>query len=367
MQNYDLFDNNQVSNPYMVPAVEGLSLSTDAGHGSGNAIAANAEARVVSEVKAQIIISKQYPRNGMQSLQRILEECKRPMFAEAAVYSFPRGKETVSGASIRLAEVLARNWGNCTFGLEVLERKVSDYGVGYSAIRAFAWDLETNTYVSRQFELKHWRDTKAGGYALKDDRDIYELEANMGARRMRACILQMIPGDITATAVAACRLTTSSGLNDRMKDAKQRNEIVSKTIGYYQSIGVTQKDLEEYLNAIVKDWTADHMLKLKELKNSMDDGVLILGEVFPHLADTGKSDIITKEQIKELMELAKKTGKQGEISDQLKILGIPKFADVPASMYEEIKNSIMAMLPKAEEPKPEAPVAIEPEQIKLDK
>ena len=47
-------------------------------------------------------------------------------------------------------------------------------------------------------------------YAITDDRDIYELEANMSARRIRACILQMIPGDVTDAAVAACRKTASS-------------------------------------------------------------------------------------------------------------------------------------------------------------
>ena len=62
----------------------------------------------------------------------------------------------ISGPSIRLAEVLARNWGNVTFGMEVLERGVAKNGVGFSAIRAFAWDLQTNTYVSRHFEVKHW-------------------------------------------------------------------------------------------------------------------------------------------------------------------------------------------------------------------
>ena len=45
-----------------------------------------------------------------------------------------------------------------------------------------------------------------------EDRDIYELEANMSARRIRACILQMIPGDVTDAAVAACRMTASSGI-----------------------------------------------------------------------------------------------------------------------------------------------------------
>lgn len=339
---YDTGDAMVVSNPYGVAPAQNVSMVDAQRHDSGNALAANAEARAVAEVKAQVLMARQFPRDAQLSCERILNECKRPTLAEAAVYAFPRGKETVTGPSIRLAEVMARNWGNNTYGLEVLERKTGSSGVGYSVIRAFAWDLETNTYISRQFELKHWRATKGGGYPLKDDRDIYELEANMGSRRMRACILQMIPGDVTSSAVAACRKTTSSGLNEAMSDPKQRESLVARTVKVYEKMGVTASDLEQYLSARIADWTADHMLRLKELKNSIDDGVSTLGDVFPHLSTNEKSDTITKEQVKELMEAAKATGRQSEISDELKKLGIAKFADVPAVQYPAIKELVFA-------------------------
>ena len=345
-QSYEM---TPVSNPYSVAPAQNVSMVDAQRHDSGNALAANAEARAVAEVKAQVLMSRQFPRDAQLSCERILNECKRPTLAEAAVYTFPRGKEAVSGPSIRLAEVMARNWGNNTFGLEVLERKRGAGGVGYSVIRAFAWDLETNTYISRQFELKHWRSTKSGGYPLTDDRDIYELEANMGSRRMRACILQMIPGDVTAAAVAACRMTTSSGLSSKMSDPKERATVVAATVKVYEKMGVALKDLEDYLAARVNDWTADHMLRLKELKNSIDDGVTAIGEVFTRLAANEKSDTITKEQVKELMEAAKATGKQSEISDALKQIGIAKIGDTPVSRLNEVKDLISRFIP-AEDP-----------------
>lgn len=331
-----------VSNPYaMQPAAQNVSMQEQPRHDSGNALAANAEARAVAEVKAQVLMARQFPRDPQMAMDNILRECQRPTLADAAVYSFPRGKETVTGPSIRLAEVIARNWGNNTYGLEVLERK---QGIGktpgVSIIRAFAWDLETNTYISRQFELKHWRATRSGGYAITDDRDIYELEANMGSRRMRACILQMIPGDITAMAVAACRKTAINGLSDSMKDPAKRQRIVTGTVKVYSKMGISQEDLENYLNAGVNDWNADHMQRLKELKMSIDDGVLTIGEVFPHLAGGDKNETISKDQIKVLMSAAKRTGRQGEIADALKKRGIAKFADVPANRYQEIKELV---------------------------
>lgn len=307
-----------------------------------NSAAANSEARIVAEVKAQVLMARQFPRDVMYSRERILKECQRPSLAEKAVYSFQRGKDTITGPSIRLAEVLARNWGNCTFGYEVLERKVHPEPgkAGRSTIRAYAWDLETNTYISRRFEVIHWRKTKAGGYPLKDDRDIYELESNVASRRMRACILQMIPGDLTSDAINACRMTESGGLTERMKDPKQREALISKTLSIYERMGVTLDDIEELLKTKVGDWKADQMMRLKEVLNAIRDNVSPIGDFFPRLAALEKSNVLTKEQTESLMIAARDTGRQSEISDAMKKMGFSKFADVTADRYEEMLNFI---------------------------
>lgn len=337
----EYYEDAMVANPYAIAPAQNIQMQDNNMHESGNALAANAEARAIAEVKAQVLMARQFPRDAAYSADRILNECKRPTLAEAAVYSFPRGNETVTGPSIRLAEVLARNWGNNTFGYEVLERKAGVGKIpGSSVIRTYAWDLETNTYISRQFEIKHWRQTRSGGYALKEDRDIYELESNMAARRVRACILQMIPGDITAAAVNACRLTASSGLSARMSDKNERAKLISATIRLYGNIGVSAADLEDFLKAKQDDWTADTMLRLKETLNAIRDNVSTIGDFFPHLAANERDTLISKEQVKTLMEAAKLTGRQGEISDAMKKLGIAKYADIPVSRLSEIEKLI---------------------------
>ncbi len=337
MTPFDIYEEGR--NPYGAAPVNNV-MAEARRHESGNAVAANAEARAVAEVKAQVLMARQFPRDPLMSMENILRECERPTLADKAVYTYPRGKETVSGPSIRLAEMLARNWGNCTFGLEVLERKT-----GCSILRAFAWDLETNTYISRQFELKHWRATRTGGYALTDDRDIYELEANMGSRRMRACILQMIPGDVTQAAVDKCRMITSSGLIAAMNDPEKRRIMIGKTVKVFEKIGISADDLEEYLGCKRESWNADHALRLKELKNGLDEGALSIGDVFKHLKNENQNARITKKQVEELMELAAATSRQGEISRALKEMGISKIADTPLTRHEEVKAMIMTFLP----------------------
>jgi len=332
-----------VTNPYAVAAARtGDIMNDQQRHESGNALAANSEARAIASVKAQVLMAKQFPRDPAYAMSRILEECKRPTLAEHATYSFPRGNETVTGPSIRLAEVMARNFGNMTFGYEVLERRPGQgkTNPGSSIIRAYAWDLETNLLIDRQFEVKHWRSTRSGGYAITEDRDIYELEANMSARRIRACILQMIPGDVTDAAVAACRMTASSGIIEMMANPESRAKLVNQMLRIYSKMGVTQEDLEENLHAKVENWTADTMLKLKEMKNSLEDGTVTLGDYFPRLGTENQNTVVSKEQVKKLMEAAKATGYQGKVSQELKKMGIAKFADVPAARYDEVMQMI---------------------------
>src|SRR5690625_2897615 len=86
-------------------------------------MAQSSASREMEEVKGQIFMARQFPRNVFQSEQRILDNCKRPALAQAAVYRYPRGGQSVEGPSIRLAEVLAQNWGNLAFGIKELEQR----------------------------------------------------------------------------------------------------------------------------------------------------------------------------------------------------------------------------------------------------
>lgn len=53
--------------------------------------------------------------------------------------------------------------------------------------------------------------------ALDSERDIYELCANMASRRIRACILQVLPGWLTDEAMEAVKITQENGFK-RSKD-----------------------------------------------------------------------------------------------------------------------------------------------------
>ena len=63
--------------------------------------------RQAQEVQAAMVIAKRFPRNEVDSFNRILRSCQRKSLAETATYEYPRGGAKVTGPSIRLAEAMA--------------------------------------------------------------------------------------------------------------------------------------------------------------------------------------------------------------------------------------------------------------------
>ena len=173
--------------------------------------------REAQEVQAAVFMAKSFPRDEERSIQRIQKSCQRIGLAQKAVYSYPKGGTKVTGPSIRLAEAIAQQWGNIQMGVMELEQRD-----GESTCMAYAWDIETNTRDSKIFTVPHKIQTKSGEKVLTDPRDIYELVANQGARRKRACILTVIPGDIVDLAIAECNKTLSGQnpvpLIDRLRE-----------------------------------------------------------------------------------------------------------------------------------------------------
>lgn len=224
--------------------------------------------REVAEVQAAMVIAKRYPRDPKLAWDRIVMACGRPALAEAALYEYVRGGTKVTGPSIRLAEELARQWGNIVCGVTEIVRMA-----GHSECLAYAWDLETNFRDERRFTVRHWRDTRQGGYALTEERDIYEVIANMGARRKRACILAVIPGDVTEAAVHQVDVTMKTKIEFNPERAK-------KMLEGFAEYGISKEQLEKRIQRRWDTLTPALFLQLGRIFNSMKDGASQPGDWF---------------------------------------------------------------------------------------
>ena len=222
-----------------------------------------AVSRQAQEVQAAMVVAKRFPRDETASYNRILRACERKGLAEQALYEYPRGDTRVSGPSIRLAEAMAQNWGNLDFGIMELEQKN-----GESTVMAYAWDLETNTRQTKVFTVPHIRSTKKGKVILTDPRDIYELVANQGARRLRACILGIIPGDVIDGAVERCNKTLLGDGNVPMPD------LIRQVTGAFEAeYGVTIPMLEKFIGCRHESFSMANLSRLKKVYMSLRDGM----------------------------------------------------------------------------------------------
>jgi hypothetical protein len=226
-----------------------------------NAVADSSAQREAQEVQAMLVIAKRFPRDPVLAMDRILQACTRPTLAEGALYSYGRGGTDVTGPSIRLAEALAQNWGNLQFGIRELEQRN-----GESTVEAFAWDIETNTRQVKVFQVPHTRYTRQGSKRLEDPRDIYELVANQGARRLRACILGVIPGDVVEAAVKQCETTLNTSA-DTSPDA------IKKMVEAFHQYGVTKEHIEKRIQRRLDSITPALIVQLRKIFVSLKDGM----------------------------------------------------------------------------------------------
>ena len=229
-------------------------------------IAQYQESKELSEIKGKMYLARQFPRDQDWALRSALRECERKELAEAAQYEFPKGDSVVKGPSIRLVEVLARHWGNITSGVDEIEAKD-----GETTIKSYAWDLENNVSDSKTFTVKHERT-----YKLTDEEDIYEMVANKGARRKRACLLAVLPGWYVDAAVAACEDTLKRSLTD----GKSMEEVISSLVSAFGEIGITPEQIEEKMSKEIGSLSKNDVVKLRHLYSAIKDGFVKPADAF---------------------------------------------------------------------------------------
>lgn len=273
---------------------------------TNNAAVQTTVGRYTQEVQGMVFMAKQFPRNQFEAYQRIKQACQRKSLAEVASYEYPRGGEKVSGPSIRLAEVVAQNWGNMTYGVVELEQKQ-----GESTCMAYAWDLETNVRAEKIFSVKHERKARGSMKKLEDSRDIYELVANMGARRQRACILAVIPKDVVDSALEECEQTLVGANKEPIADR------LKKMLGKFTELGVTKEMIEKKAGYKFENFTEKDVLSLGKVYNSIRDGIGKREDYFevekPKLEQASTNDIAA-----EFEQFQKQNGKTIDIGPEVK-------------------------------------------------
>ncbi len=163
---------------------------------------------------------------------------------------------------------MAQNWGNLDYGVRELERRD-----GESVVESYCWDLQKNVTQRRRFKVPHKIKANNTIKVLTDPRDVYELAANLGARRLRSCIFDIIPSDVKKAAVDQVKRTLAVGPVDAQgKPIQTLADRQTALVRAFLQVGVSFEMIERKLGHKIDLTTGEELVELQAIYNTIKDG-----------------------------------------------------------------------------------------------
>lgn len=275
-----------------------------------------AAAQAVASVQARYAMARAAPRDLDQVRIKLLKECKRPRFAEVALYNKPIGQGVV-GFSIRFAEAALRCMGNVMPEVMTIFDDESK-----RIVRVAVTDLESNLTYTKDVTINKTVERRKvpGGmqpisqrtnsrgqtvYTIPaTDDDILNKENALVSKAIRTVGLRLIPGDILDEALALIHHTSQNSAAQDPDTARKR------LVDGFASIGIQPADLVAYLRHGLDKITPAEMTQLRSLYTTIRDGETTWVEVMDN-AESDKPDTQAKTNAtKEALEQKRKEKKQ---------------------------------------------------------
>ena len=299
------------------PGAQGRALGAP---GAINAGAVSIEQeRAIAEAQGQLVLAKRFPRDLTAAHSELMMACKSKAFASVAFYAKPQGGGTVTGPSIRMAEEVARVFGNFQYGHRELSRDGKK-----SEVEVFAWDMEKNNFSKRQITVMHVVDTREGPKPMRDQTQIDQKINNVSSKQARGLILALMPKWLVEDAVQECRKTLA-GNNDEPLEVRVR-----RMTGAFAKYGVTTEHLEKYLGHKLDATLLDELVDLQGIFNSLRDGTPA-SEIF------GKKD---KEEEGATTSSLAETAKAGAAAKAAAPAATASPASAPAVTADQAPNTV---------------------------
>lgn len=232
------------------------------------------------EIDVQIATAKQYPRNlsrvlnDIETLATIDEEV-----AGSCFYTLRRQGKVIEGPSVRMAEIVASSWGN----IRTLSRIIANDGKTITA-QGMCHDLEKNIAIS--VEVKR-RITDKNGRRYNEDMQTMTGNAAC-AIALRNAIFKVVPMALIKKPIEKAKKVA---IGESMTLETSR----AKMIQYYQSIGVDEKQILDYLSVTkIDEIDIDMVIELRGLATALKDGQITKEEAFAPKVDEKKAAEVEK-------------------------------------------------------------------------
>lgn len=217
---------------------------------AATAIAAQAKALV----EARYMVALHRPRDWDKVRDSLLKDCRRPGFADSAIYHKPVGRDGIRGPSIRFAEAAIRSMTNVVVETMTVfddhERRI---------VRVSVTDLEANVPYSQDVTISKTverNSTKQGDNVLRSrtgsrGQIVYILEATdddilnkanaLVSKAVRTLGLRLLPGDILDECMAVCETVQKD------RDAQDPDAARRRLFDLFSGQGVSPDQLKEWL------------------------------------------------------------------------------------------------------------------------
>jgi hypothetical protein len=254
-------------------------MSTTEEH-KGELQTASAQAMARAEIESALTIAAKFPRDEAEAESRVMRACSKIRFAGLVQYTFTRGKGAkkvvIKGGTVKLARELARCWGNIRWGADAISDTEES-----RTLRCWAWDMETNARVSRDTTFSKLV-KRATGWVKPDERDLRELAERMAAFGVRNCLFDVLPEELVQLALETSQKSLAG---QATKDPAEARRQITEA---FRSIGVSVKDLEQYLGHPVDKSSPTEIAELRPIWKAISDGQAKWVDYLPDGEESGE-------------------------------------------------------------------------------
>ena len=243
---------------------------------------------VKATVQAKFIMAMQRPRRAEEAWAKLVKECERFGFAEAAMYRLKKGKRQntqgvwednyIEGLSIGFARSPMQAWGN----IEVAEM-VTYEDEDKVIVSVAVLDLESNTGQTRAVVITRSIERSSGDgrevlgtrqnsygktvYIVRPTDDEMEVKkAAMVSKVRRTLILDLLPSDLKDDCMWQIRTTLEKG------DRKDPEGDKKKMLIAYARIGIGVQDIEQYIGHDIGQIAPAEVTELRAIYRAVHDG-----------------------------------------------------------------------------------------------
>ncbi|CAM5656150.1 hypothetical protein MAUB1S_11410 [Mycolicibacterium aubagnense] len=244
----------------------------------------------MAELNQDIVTAKAYPRSPASAMRNILQLVMMDeKTAQECVYAKPRDGKTIRGPSVRLAEIIASQWGNCHTASRIvhvdkLEKYVESEGIFH--------DLETGMKRT----ARHRGSISKSNGALYSQDMIMTAGSAAASIAMREAILKGVPKAVWRPAydhaekVIRGDVTT---LVERREDAMQS----------LAGIGVTAERVFAAMGVNgVEELDLDKLADLYTMYTGVKNGDTDVDDVFPAVRNKGDGPRDLKDRLGQIAD-----------------------------------------------------------------